>query len=172
MSARGAPVAAGLGADRNVILSQGQQVTGFSSNPLVNSSANLGNASRQDITQTGPGADKKIVLSQGQGAIDPRSIEFEPIEDKPDINCEGRWGSCDFTTGLQTYSIKQLESGFGKPCPNKTGDVQPCSVNFFKRIRNYIAENTTTSNLMVLVFIVLVISVITSALYLIRDYIV
>lgn len=101
--------------------------------------------------------------------LDPRSIVFEPIEDAPIINCKGSWGSCDFTTGLQTYGISQLASRFGKPCPNRTGDVQPCSVNFFKYIKSYIAKNTTTSNLMVLVFIILVLSVIVSAMYLLRD---
>ena len=101
--------------------------------------------------------------------IDPRPIKFELIEDDPIINCKGSWGSCDFTTGLQTYGISQLASKFGKPCPNKTGDVQPCSVNFFKNSRNYVAKNTTTNNLMVLVFILLVLSVIVSAMYLLRD---
>ena len=84
-------------------------------------------------------------------------------------DCKGSWGSCDFTTGLQTYGISRLKSKFGKSCPNRTGDVQPCSVNFFKNIRNYVAKNTTTSNLVVVVFIILVLSVFVSAMYLLRD---
>jgi len=169
MSARGAPVAAGPGADKNVILSQGQIVTGYSSNPLVESSVSLGNVSRQDITQAGPGADKNVILSKGQTVTGYSEFSGEPVSVKASSDCEGSWGSCDFTTGVQTYGVSRLESGFGKPCPNKTGDIQPCSVNFFKSIRNYIAKNTTTSNLVALVFIILVLSVIVSAAYLLRD---
>ena len=179
MSARGAPVAAGQGADINVILSQGQKVTGFSSNPLVNSSVSLGNASRQDTTQAGPGADIKTILSQGQVVIDQRTgqaygsdftaLAAEPVFAKTPIDCEGSWGACDYTTGLRTYSVERQANSLGKKCPNGTGDIQPCSKKFFKDVRYYIAENTKTSNLVVLVFIILVLSVFISGMYLLRD---
>jgi len=94
---------------------------------------------------------------------------FKPPPPTPPMNCEGTWGACDFTTGLQTYSVKRQAEYFGKECPNQTGDVQPCSVNLFKNMRRYIAENTTTQNLMLLVFFILVITVIVSFFVLLKN---
>jgi len=147
---------AGQGADINVVLSQGQDAGQYSST-LDNSTIDLGNKSREDVTVAGQGADKNVILSQGQDQdqINLDDDLFAPFPGAPVVKCKGSWGSCDFTTGLQTYKVTQLGVG----CPNKSGDTQPCSVNFFQSIRDWIASNLTTKTVVGLLFIVMVITI-------------
>ena len=146
---------AGQGADINVVLSNGQDAGQYSST-LDNSKIDLGNKSRRDVTVAGQGADKNVILSQGQQLNQDQIDLFAPVPAAPKVKCKGSWGSCDFTTGLQTYKVTQLGVG----CPNKSGDTQPCSVNFFQSIRDWIARNLTTTAVVGLLFIAMAIAIV------------
>jgi len=190
---------AGQGADINIILSRGQdnlsvydsltskndpgkQITydsfaNYSNNINVNSQVKLGNASRNDNigkmeTSAKPlyGSEKIIDPVTKRPYIDVLKDLFkEKAQVIPPIDCEGHWGNCDYSTGFQTYSVTREAQYFGKSCPNQTGDIQPCSVNFFQSIRKYIASGLTTSNLFGLAFIIVLIAVIISLFVFLRS---
>jgi len=161
----GGGVAAGPGADISIVLSKGQDAGGYSVNSTVNSTVYLGNVSRQDVTRQADLINPitGILYSKELNAINVPTLNPDKLD------CKGTWSTCDFTTGLQTYSVSILPNSLGEQCKYNTGDVQFCSVSFFNKIVSWIVKKMTTKNLLSLVFIVLVLWIFISSAFLLRD---
>jgi len=86
------------------------------------------------------------------------------------VDCQGYWGSCDYTSFTQTYIVTAPASNGGKECPNKTGDTKPCSTEYFDSVKKFFSNNMTTENFMYLVFALIVLAVVRGVFGTLREF--
>jgi hypothetical protein len=111
-----------------------------------------------DLTSflTGSSVPEPIQINETKSP--PSAATIQADKDRR-VDCQGYWGVCDFIKGVQTYVVTQSAQNGGQACPNKTGDVKQCGVDYMNQLKTWLLSLMTVQNFTMMVFILIILAI-------------